>query len=428
MRPAESSTIPEATVTLESAARPLHAGEDERAIGKRVLYVAYTDPAGYPPLHHSARMLADAGCTVLTLGIRVPEVTALEFPTHQRIHAKYFPASQEGWRQKLHYFGFCAWVFGWTVCTRPRWIYASDPLSGPAALLASFVPGVSVIYHEHDSPVMAGAQRRSFFARVISWTRRRLALRASLCVLPQQDRADLFRSTLRVRDIACVWNCPSRGEVSAPPTEREDQTLKLVYQGSIVADRLPISIAHALQRLPTGVTLHVIGYTTRERRGYDAEFLQICEQLGLGDRVHFYGPMERRRLLELCRKFDVGLSLIRQRTNDVNMHLMAGASNKPFDYLACGLPLIVTENPMWRTLYVEAGYGLACDPESPASIADTIRWYLEHPRERFAMGAAGRRRINTDWNYEKQFEPVLCHILQSRSGQSRRASEMPGSP
>ncbi|OBQ32680.1 MAG: glycosyltransferase, partial [Anabaena sp. CRKS33] len=75
-------------------------------------------------------------------------------------------------------------------------------------------------------------------------------------------------------------------------------------------------------------------------------------------------------------------------------------------YLACGLPLVVSDLPDWQQMYVEPGYGLSCNPEDVNSIADVIRWYLEHPLEMKAMGERGRQRILNEWNYETQFEVV----------------------
>jgi spore maturation protein CgeB len=66
----------------------------------------------------------------------------------------------------------------------------------------------------------------------------------------------------------------------------------------------------------------------------------------------------------------------------------------------------VSDLPDWKQMYVEPGYALACNPEDPSSIADVLRWYLEHPLEMKAMRERGRQRILNEWNYETQFEVV----------------------
>ena len=75
--------------------------------------------------------------------------------------------------------------------------------------------------------------------------------------------------------------------------------------------------------------------------------------------------------------------------------------------MACGLALLVSDLQPWRKMYVEPGYGIACDPGSAVSIAKALQYFLEHPLETSAMGERGRQKILSEWNYEKQFEPVL---------------------
>src|SRR5881396_1043130 len=98
---------------------------------RRILYVQYTNPAAYPPLEHSSRILADAGWNVLFLGTGALGADALKFPPHQKIVVKQLAFCSEGIRQKAHYFLYCLWVLYWTITWRPQWVYASDPLSCP---------------------------------------------------------------------------------------------------------------------------------------------------------------------------------------------------------------------------------------------------------------------------------------------------------
>ncbi|NEQ86890.1 MAG: glycosyltransferase family 4 protein [Moorea sp. SIO2I5] len=131
---------------------------------------------------------------------------------------------------------------------------------------------------------------------------------------------------------------------------------------------------------------------------------ELAEQLNISDRIKYLGTVPTRaELLEKCHSSDVGLSLFPAKS----LQPMPGASNKPFDYLACALPLLVSDLPDWKEMYVEPGYGLAANPEDPESIARALRWYLEHPKEMREMGENGRKRILEEWNYEKQFEAVI---------------------
>jgi glycosyltransferase involved in cell wall biosynthesis len=96
-----------------------------------------------------------------------------------------------------------------------------------------------------------------------------------------------------------------------------------------------------------------------------------------------------------------------KQSDDMNMQQMVGASNKPFDYMACGLPLLVSSLPDWVSTFVQSGFAIACDPDDPDSIEAALRWYLEHPEQRREMGQKCKAKISEAWNYEKEFASVL---------------------
>src|SRR5207249_1705089 len=135
---------------------------------------------------------------------------ALEFPPHPNIDVKRLPFCPAGWRQKLQYVQFAFWVFLWVLLWRPRWVYISDPLGCPIGLLLSFVPRLKVLYHEHDSPNLNGGRPVSRFQSFVLRTRRKVAERSSVCVLPNESRAERFKQeTGAHRHVFRVWNCPA---------------------------------------------------------------------------------------------------------------------------------------------------------------------------------------------------------------------------
>lgn len=377
---------------------------------KRVLYLQYTNPAAYPPLQHSSRILADAGWDVLFLGTRALGADALSLPNHPHIQVLQMSFCQGGWRQKLHYLRFLLWVFGWALRWRPQWIYASDPLSAPAALFAGLVPGVRLLYHEHDSP--SGKPQSAFMRRILA-LRKYLARKAEIVVLPNVRRGEVFaRETgIDASKVDCVWNCPAREDALPEPDKAESGDMWLLFHGSIVPDRLPMSALDAMATLPKAIKLRVIGYETVGSRGYMDQFINRAKALGLGDRLHYLGSLSQRGdLLAWGRRSHVGIAFMPPKSADLNMLYMTGASNKPFDYLACGCPLLVSELPDWKKMFVQSSLALSCNPEEPQSIADAVRWYYEHPAERHSMGEAGRQRIFHGWNYQNQFSPVLAKL------------------
>jgi glycosyltransferase involved in cell wall biosynthesis len=382
------------------------AGGRAGRVTKRILYIQYTNPACYPPLEHGSTILANDGWGVLFLGTEVAGTEALVFPERKGVTVKLLPACGPGLRQKLHYFRYCLLACYHAISFRPQWIYASDPLSAPVALLLKVLMRRKVVYHEHDSPSTAEASR---FIRLCLAARAWLGHNADIIIFPNAERGRVIAKELQLRrvEIQCVWNCPAESEAVSVAKSSQGQDIWLLYHGSIVPDRLPLAVVHALVLLPDQVKLRVIGYETSGSSGYVEKMFSLARECGVYHRIEFLGTIPRRSVLAWCRKSDVGISFMPMNSRDINIAHMAGASNKPFDNLACGLPLLVSSIPEWQRMFVEPGYALACDPQDSVSIASAVRRLVEHPEEMRAMGERGRRRIAEEWNYERQFAPVV---------------------
>jgi len=370
-----------------------------------VVYLQYTNPAVYPPIQHSAGILAEAGWNVIVLGISVSDVERLEFPRHPRIEVRLTNPSKPGWSQKLHYLRFCAWALGWIVRRRASWVYASDALTAPLGWLASHLPGVRVVYHEHDSPPRGGQSR---FMQGVLGFRRRLLRRAAIVVAPNDERGRLIAEDAGApMRVVSVWNCPRQVEAASPARRDSTPEAWVVYQGSIVPARVPRALIEALTLVSPCVKLRVIGYETAGHVGYIAELQRLAASIGVSHRVEFMAAVPRHELLEWTDRSHIGLSLMPVHTEEVNERWMRGASNKTFEYLARGVPVLVSDLPEWKATFVDSGFGRACTPDDPGSIADALKWFAEHAEDARRMGERGRQRILSEWNYERQFEPVL---------------------
>jgi len=374
----------------------------------RILYIQYSNPAAYPSLEHSSHRLADEGWDVLFLESGAMGVETLRFASSERIAFHRMAYAAGGWRQKLCYAAFCVQALRRFLLWRPDWVYLSDPLVCPIGLFLSFWPGSKVVYHEHDSPHKDSA---GLFMQFVLWTRQRLGPRAEIAILPNPARVELFkRETHADQTVFCVPNFPTKEEIGSSRPASDNTEVWLLYHGSLVPSRLPLLLLDALVLTPPALKLLIV-YETIGHQGYMRHFQDQASKMGLGGRVKSLGAVPtREELLSHARRCDIGLALMPKQSDDVNMKFMAGASNKPFDYLACGLALVVSTIPDWEQMFVAAGYGLACDPGDPQSIAKALSWFVAHPKEMRAMGEKGRQRLLTEWNYERAFQPVLNRL------------------
>ncbi|MDB6139499.1 MAG: glycosyl transferase [Verrucomicrobiaceae bacterium] len=380
----------------------------------RVAFVQYTNPAAYPPLMNGSKLLAKAGVEILFVGLKGPENANFQLPSLPRICQRSMSVASPGFWQKVHYLQYsllvlwCAWRF------QARWLYVSDAIGCGAGLLARRVLRIKTVYHEHDaSPGLGSGRSRA--DSLIAVARNRMAGESELLVAPNQDRLDLIISQVaRTGPSLCVWNSPVLSEIGparqkAPP----DAPFRLVFHGSIVPERFPLRMIQALAGSPENVILRLVGYEGPGVPGYVDSLIAEASRLGVGKRFEYLGTLQRPDCLKCCGECDAGLCLLTHRLEDINSVYMAGASNKPFDYLSQGVAVVVPDDETWRNLFVASGFGVTSNILNTEALASTFTWLVNHREEVRAMGERGRQKILAGWNYETVFAPALDFMLSS---------------
>jgi glycosyltransferase involved in cell wall biosynthesis len=97
----------------------------------------------------------------------------------------------------------------------------------------------------------------------------------------------------------------------------------------------------------------------------------------------------------------VGLAVLRPSPNFIDSY-----PTKLFEYMALGLPVVVSDFPLWRRAVSEAGCGLLVDPTKPDAIADALRWLHDHPADAAAMGERGRATVLARYSWDAEFEKL----------------------
>ena len=230
---------------------------------------------------------------------------------------------------------------------------------------------------------------------------------ATLIIFPNGERARVAQNELNFTDerLQIVWNLPRRELTGC--TAASEQPLVIYYHGSIAPERLPETVASAVRRMDGRVRLRIAGYEAPGARGYVRHLVGSNTAARVDNPVEYIGMSSRAELLIEAARAHVGLAFVSSQSDDLNMRHMTGASNKPFDYMAAGLALLVSDLPDWKTMFVDPGFALACEPADADSISMALVWFIAHPEERRAMAVRARNKIEVDWNYDTQFRTVL---------------------
>lgn len=367
---------------------------------KRVLYVQYTNPAAFPPLENSALLLAKRGWQVKFLGTEALGLDNVKLLSHPNIEIELISYCPPGQKQKLHYVWFLLRSLKEIVIGNYSCVYVSDIFASPVGWLASRFLSKRVFYHEHDTPHEA----QSSFTRFLHWTRKKLSSQADLCIFPQTERAKAFSKQFSQSKVQICFNMPLRNSAIQLSENTKKKGFTLWYHGSLIEERLPFQVVDALKLLPSHVTLKFAGYETLSSKGFVSRFIDYARKLGVENRVEYCGVLDTREsLFQKAQECQLGLVLFQRRF----VEPMVGASNKPYDYLACGMPILFNDSSEWVSFFEKQGVGKSCDPQSSESIAKAVSSLINNENEYNKMREQGLEKIVNDWNYEVQFAPIL---------------------
>lgn len=155
-----------------------------------------------------------------------------------------------------------------------------------------------------------------------------------------------------------------------------------------------------------------VDYIVRQRGREDIQFClvgggpslaklkSLVADRGLADYVHFTGRAPDQDLFEVLSTMDVGVNP--DRVNAMNDK---STMNKIMEYMSLGKAIVQFDVTEGRYSAQEASlYARANDP---VDMAEKIIELIENPERRKEMGAFGRKRVETELNWQKQIDPLI---------------------
>lgn len=136
--------------------------------------------------------------------------------------------------------------------------------------------------------------------------------------------------------------------------------------------------------------------------GPDLERLEaLARDLAVRDRVHFLGPVPDAHLPALYNLGEVYLAPSR-----FEEHGVEGFGIAIVEASASGLPVIVGRSGGTADAVLEGETGMLVDPEDPGAFAEALRLLLGDRSLAGAMGEAGRRAVETFFNWDRVAEAM----------------------
>src|SRR5262245_23846980 len=198
-----------------------------------------------------------------------------------------------------------------------------------------------------------------------------------------------------------VANAPLRRPTSSGEVLRRAIAAQGKQFGKILLRQGRIGVGHAIE-----ATLRSVPHWANKQWAFvvmgigESEYLNyltvLAQRLRVDQQFAILPPVGYDRVAEYTAGADAGHALY-DPIHVNNVHI-ATASNKIMEYMAAGLPLLVSDTPALRYMVERYRCGLTAKEGAPESIANAVNMLLGDSAHASRLGQAGKRA----------FEEVFC--------------------
>jgi glycosyltransferase involved in cell wall biosynthesis len=233
-------------------------------------------------------------------------------------------------------------------------------------------------------------------------------IRNIVLVAPSQERyftspalRKIYLSNFASRDLAAeaIDNYPERKPV-------------VVFIGSQHENNGSLLLLEIAARVVT--TNPAIGFVAVDRffdPAFRTRFLERRRELGLDEVVRLVPNVSPQQLMSILNEATVGISPNLRVPQQIN-----GVHTKVFEYMAAGLPMVLSDLPHQLEVVNHSGAGYAVPPERPDEFARAILELVSDPTAAAAMGVRGQAAFRADYCYESQRDKLLDYYQRILAG------------
>ncbi len=247
---------------------------------------------------------------------------------------------------------------------------------------------------QEDLPrrLLEGPDPRPRLSRCLEWFERR-AVRRFYAVIAATKA--LYERFVQInKRTVLVTGYPNPAEFSEPGRNAPKRENAVCCLGTIREQRGILELLDAVR--DTGISLILAGE-------FESPELQArCESHPSWKNVRYLGYVDREEIRWILARVKAGL--------DLPYPLPKYQERPPvkmLEYMAAGVPVIVSGFPEWGEIADSANCGFCVDPQNPEEIRASILYIMEHPDAARDMGRNGRRRVLEQFSWEREREKLF---------------------
>lgn len=372
---------------------------------KRVLVSIYIDPEFYPPTKNAILELANQvdEVYVLTRNLFIAESNA--YPKNVRLNriGSYMTVQES---EKLNYLRKL-WVFV-SYWLQYNYFLATKKIDTvicyDAIPLFVFYLGIkpkskTFWYHNHDMPV-AKLTRKYSIGWFSSIYEHKAMRKVKYFSLPSKDRLVYYPNWTRMEDFFYIPNYPRLAQFKNIELNKKFDDFTIIFQGHVGPGHHLEDVILCMQSIPE-IKLIIVGSI---RNDYRNTLLNLANQVLLDGQLTILERIEYSKLISLTSSCHLGLAIYNKP--DEYAKTVGTASNKIYEYLACGLPIVLYDNEQFRKSIGSAGHVFFYNPD-----LQQFTKIIEKVRANFSeLSISARAQFINKYTFETRFQLAIKQL------------------
>ena len=278
-------------------------------------------------------------------------------------------------------------------------VYDAEAAFALSIALIGVSKKTTIWYHVHDS-IDKKYMKKYTLNHLSIISQNKLFKNISFFTLPASERVETYKSFQYNCACYIIPNYPLLEVYKKVQAQSPTNEVILVYQGRVVAKRGIEQILKVLSKnkLLLPIKLHLIG---KIDDNFKLELYNLINNLGISSSVFIFGTVPHRKLHAYTSKGHIGLAIY---TADDNIHTTLGtASNKAYEYTACGMPFLYFNNEHFSKYFKRMRWALPVNLDED-SIENAILFAIG---DYLRLSNEAKEYFTNNANYEAVFSPFL---------------------
>ena len=278
---------------------------------------------------------------------------------------------------------------------KPDIIHANDLNTLTACCQAARKLKCKVIYDSHEICV-ENHNMKGVYKKLNALCEKVFIKRIDKMVCVSNAAADYFVNKYGIERPMVITNCALMSEKTT--SEEKNEGFEILNHGQYYAGRGYDIMVEALPLLKdyADIRLALRGFGNMED-----ELRARAKELG-DDNIIFYPPVHVSELIPYASKSRVGVAI----TENTCINFELSVSNKIFEYVSAGLPVIMSDIPEHRYLNDKYHFGIVLEENTPQCFADAVK-KLYTDKEFYDACAENADKLSREINWETEFARLI---------------------